>query len=204
MKRCVIIGAAPVADSTYMHRYILPDDYIVAADGGVHTASALGLTPHLTVADNDSSSPSEQAEHHVALPVEKDDTDTAVAMQTAFDAGAREFLLLGCLGGRFDHSIANILNARRFAEKGAKVTLADEKNEMTVLLPGKYTLATGGFSIFAMTETVNGVCLSGVQYPLQDFTLSSDNPLCVSNRALSAQARLSFDTGVLLCIFAKD
>ncbi len=204
MKRCVIFGAAPVQDTDSLRGYLSPDMYSIAADGGVKLAHALGVIPDLIVADCDSAPRPSDAVSSVVLPKQKDDTDTFVAMQTAFEKGFREFLLLGCLGGRMDHTVANLLNARRLTEMGARVTLVDAKNEITVLTAGAYSLRKGGFSVFSMTECVKGLYLSGVEYPLQDFTLQADNPLCVSNVAVSDTASVWFASGVLLLIYAKD
>lgn len=204
MKRCVICGAAPFDEIQSLQGLLTADDVIVAADGGDRLAAALGVTPALTVADFDSSAPRETAGECVRLPVEKDVTDTHAAMELLFSRGYREFLLLGCLGGRMDHTVAALLAARLMTEKGCKVTLADDNNILTVLLPARCALQTGGFSVFAMSETVEGLTLSGVQYPLENFVLESKNPLCVSNCAVEKDAFLSFETGVLLLCVSKD
>ncbi len=204
MNRCVICGAAPFGDIEPLKALLRTDDTVVVADGGYRLAAALGLTPQVTVADFDSSAPREVEGECVRLPVEKDVTDTHAAMALLFSRGYREFLLLGCLGGRLDHTVAALLAARLMTEKGCNVTLADGQNTLSVLLPGKYALHKGGFSVFAMTETVEGLTLDGVQYPLQNFTLESKNPLCVSNCAVAENAFLSFDKGTLLLCVSKD
>ncbi len=204
MNRCVIFGAAPTENAACLQKYLRKDDFFVAADGGGRLAAILGVTPMLTVADHDSSPATEDVGECVVLPVVKDVTDTRAAMDIAFERGYRDFLLLGCLGGRMDHTVANLLSARQLTEKGARITIADAKNELTVLLPGKYPLKADNFSVFAMTEKVTGLTLSGVQYPLESFTLTSDDPLCVSNRVMASDAYLCFDSGALLLVFAKD
>lgn len=204
MKRCVVFGAAPVEDADILQKYLCADVFYIAADGGGKLATKLGVVPAMTVTDHDSSSAKYDQGECVLLPVEKDVTDTRAAMDIAFQRGYRDFLLLGCLGGRMDHTVANLLSARQLTELGARVTLADAKNELTVLLPGAYPLKAEGFSVFAMTEKVEGLTLSGVQYPLNGFTLTLDNPLCVSNRVIAEDAALCFDSGVLLLIFAND
>ncbi len=204
MKRCVIFGASPTVDAAALQNFLRADDFCIAADGGGKLAAALGVIPALTVADHDSSFPADDRGECVRLPVQKDVTDTRAAMDIAFERGYRDFLLLGCLGGRMDHTVANLLSARQLTEKGARVTLRDAKNELTILLPGEYSLQDRGFSVFAMTETVKGLALTGVQYPLDNFTLTSDNPLCVSNRVTDSHTCLKFTDGVLLLIYAKD
>lgn len=204
MRRCVICGAAPFGETAALKELLKTQDMVVVADGGDRLAAALDLTPQLTVADFDSSAPREAAGECVRLPIEKDVTDTHAAMELLYDRGYREFLLLGCLGGRLDHTVAALLAARLMTEKGCTVTLADHKNILSVLLPDTYPLQKGGFSVFAMTETVEGLTLGGVQYPLEKFTLESKNPLCVSNCATDETAFLSFQKGVLLLCVSKD
>jgi len=204
MKRCVVCGAAPFENAEKLKTLLRTDDVVAVADGGDRLAAALGVTPFLTVADFDSSPVREQNGECIRLPIEKDVTDTHAAMEELFSRGYREFLLLGCLGGRLDHTMAAILAARLLTEKGCRVTLCDEKNTATVLLPGTYPLTGNGFSVFAMTETVEGLTLSGVKYPLCGFTLHNADPLCVSNEVSEENAHLSFKNGVLLLIFSKD
>ena len=205
MKRCVIFGAAPVVDPQPLGRYLRDDDWFVAADGGNRLAQALGILPALTVADHDSSDSAESCGECVELPIEKDVTDTRAAMDIAYERGYRDFLLLGCMGGRMDHTVANLLSARQMTEKGCSVVLADEKNAVTVLLPSEYPLPQdSAFSVFSMTDCTEGLTMRGVQYPLEGFSLRADDPLCVSNHVIAAGATLSFENGVLLLMFSED
>lgn len=203
MNRCVICGAAPFEKTERIQTLLRAEDVVVAADGGARLAEALGLTPTVTVADFDSAVGRPTTGECMQLPVEKDVTDTHAAMELMFARGCRDFLLLGCLGGRLDHTVAVLLAARLMTEKGCRVTLADERNTATVLLPGTYSL-NGDFSVFAMTETVKDLTLKGVKYPLCGFTLKSNDPLCVSNTVTEEKASVSFADGVLLLICAKD
>ena len=95
MGRCVILSAAPVRDPMALAGYLLPDDYIVAADGGWQLALQMGVKPMLLVADFDSLGVPSLPEdvECVSLPVEKDVTDTAEAMRLAYERGYRDFLL---------------------------------------------------------------------------------------------------------------
>ncbi len=206
MKRCVILGAAPVADVTRIQALLRDDDIVYAADGGHLLAKRLDVVPHLTVGDFDSSDKPQSGEC-VCLPREKDVTDTHAAMQIAFDRGIRDFLLLGCLGGRLDHQTAALLSARVFTAKGCTVYLADERNTVTVLSAGIHRLdAEYGniFSLFAMSQTVEGLCIRNAKYPLENYTLHSSDPLCVSNEIIENDTEISFENGELLLIYAKD
>ena len=44
----------------------------------------------------------------IHVPVEKDDTDTLLCLKYGMELGYREFLMIGGIGGRLDHTMANI------------------------------------------------------------------------------------------------
>lgn len=211
MNRCVIVGAAPVDDPVRLRDYVRPDDVIVAADGGQKTLQAMGLVPALVVADFDSSTLPEafdSATEVIRLPVCKDETDTLTAAHIAFERGCRDFLLLGCLGGRLDHTVANLQVLADLTAKGCRAMLADECNEVILWEPGKYQLSyrsDRGFSLLAYDKAVTGVCIRQAAYMLENGILTSDNPLGVSNAFLPGlPAEISFKTGRLLVFCSKD
>ena len=102
--RCVILSAGPFSDPKMLAGYLLPDDYIIAADGGWRLAQQMGVVPAMLVADFDSLGMFAVPDgvEVISLPVEKDVTDTAEALRLGYEAGYRSFLLLGCTGGRLD------------------------------------------------------------------------------------------------------
>ena len=56
MSRCVILSAGPFDDPATLSGFLMPDDYIIAADGGWNLALALSITPSIWVGDFDSQS----------------------------------------------------------------------------------------------------------------------------------------------------
>lgn len=209
MGRCVILSAAPTRDPLALAGYLLPDDYIVAADGGWQLAQQMGVRPAMLVADFDSLSmpiPVENVEL-ASLPMEKDITDTAEAMRLAYEKGYRSFLLLGCTGGRLDHQQAALAVAADYARRGCDVVLADEKNEIHLLVPGNYVYPAcpdEKISLFAFGEDVTGLFVDGLKYTVSDYTLSPYDALCVSNEWVGEDACLSFKSGLLMLYFSKD
>lgn len=207
--RCVILSAGPVCDPMAVAGYLLPDDYIVAADGGWQLALQMGITPTLLVADFDSLGvPSlPESVECVTLPTEKDVTDTAEAMRIAYERGYRSFLLLGCTGGRLDHQQAALAVAADYIRRGCEVVLADEHNEIHLLNPGSYIFPAcldEKVSLFAFGGDVNGLFLDGLKYVVSDYTLSPYDPLCVSNEWVEDDACISFKKGLLMVYFSKD
>lgn len=209
MGRCVILSAAPTRDPLALAGYLLPDDYIVAADGGWQLAQQMGVRPAMLVADFDSLSMPIAMENVelASLPTEKDITDTAEAMRLAYEKGYRSFLLLGCTGGRLDHQQAALAVAADYARQGCDVVLADEKNEIHLLVPGNYVYPAcpdEKISLFAFGEDVTGLFIDGLKYTVSDYTLSPYDALCVSNEWVGEDACLSFKSGLLMLYFSKD
>lgn len=209
MSRCVIVSAGPVRDPSVLSGFLQPDDYIIAADGGWRLVHSLDRMPSVLVADFDSLSvPSIPEDVKViTLPEEKDETDTAYALKLGYEAGFREFLLLGCTGGRLDHWQAVLAVSADYALRGCDVVIADEQNEIHLLTPGAYAFparADENISLFAFGEDVTGLFADGLYYDITDLTLSPYDPLCVSNRCTEEDFQILFKSGVLLLYFSKD
>lgn len=208
-RRCVIISAGPYQDPSILAGFLLPDDYVMAADGGWGLAQQMGITPAVLVADFDSLDTSAYAVgvELVSLPTEKDITDTAEAMRRAYDDGYRSFLLLGCTGGRLDHQQAAFAVAADYARRDCEVVIADECNEIHFLNPGSYIFPTcpdEKISLFAFGGDVTGLFMDGLRYSVSDYTLSPFDPLCVSNECLGEDAGFTFKSGLLTLYFSKD
>ncbi len=209
MSRCVILSAGPVEDSERLRPLLKTDDWIIAADGGGRLAAALGVKPAVLVADFDSSAPPDTGgdTEIVRLPTEKDWTDTQAAAMLALDRGYRDFLLLGCTGGRLDHTLANIAVLLYLLRRGADALMADERNFLRLYGPGRYRVerrAGYKLSLFPYGGEVEGITVKNVRYPLEKARLTPDNSLGVSNEFLENPAEISFDKGVLMVFLSKD
>ena len=209
MSRCVIIGAGTYEDPSVLSGYLQADDYVIAADGGWQLAQLMGVTPAVLVADFDSMSMPviNDSVQVISLPIEKDETDTAYALKWAYEAGYREFLLLGCTGGRLDHWQAALTIAAEYTRCGGEVMLADEYNEIHLLSPGAYAFPVSDdekVSMFAFGGEVTGLFADGLYYDVTDLTLSPFDPLCVSNYATDDDFQLVFKSGILMLCFSKD
>ena len=110
MKRCIILGSAPVEDGGIFDRFDAQDAFLICADGGMDTARKYGIHPDLLIGDFDSMQGSlPDGIETIRLKPEKDDTDLLAAVREGLQRGYREYILLGALGGeRFDHSYANL------------------------------------------------------------------------------------------------
>ncbi len=199
---CYIAGALPLPKNCTLH----PEagDFIIAADGGHTQLAQIGTTPHLVVGDFDSSTPPTDHSHVITLPVEKDDTDVGYAIRLGRERGYTNFVLLGCFGGLFDHTMANFQHLHALSAAGCTPLMVGDDQRATVLTEGTLTLAgTQGnrCSIFALGGAAKGVTLKNLHYTLQNGPLSPTVPLGVSNSFTHQPAEITVNSGSLLVIW---
>lgn len=138
----------------------------------------------------------------VVLPHEKDMTDTEAACDLAYKRGAGVMTIVGGLGGRLDHTMANISLMSKYLGK-ADIFIVDGDNFVRMLAPGSYNIIQAGYTylgLIAYGGPVTGLTESGTLYTLDDYTLEPNTSLAVSNEIVNEPARISFKTGQLLVI----
>ena len=102
---CYIFGAG----SYYgLSRRPAPGDTVIAADGGWRVCREEGIVPDLLLGDFDSLHTVPDFARIRRVPVEKDDTDMMLAIKEGLARGETAFHLYGGVGGRTDHTIANL------------------------------------------------------------------------------------------------
>jgi thiamine pyrophosphokinase len=199
MKKCVIIGSAPLENDQIFTEIDLSDSFVVCADGGVDAALRNHITPNLIVGDFDSLQ-GELPENieTIKLSVEKDDTDMMAAIRIALKRGFRDFVLLGAIGGRMDHSYANLCALQFLASQGCKAVLAGQGCRIFLLNGGRLTLQKlkgSTVSVFPFGAPSCTVSYGGLKYPLVNFCLTADNPLGVSNEIIDENAWIAVHSG---------
>lgn len=180
-----------------------PPKLVVAADGGARHAAALGVKVNAWVGDFDSSAGLALDAPRHAHPRDKNHTDAELAVELALEAGARELVLLGAFGGRFDHALGNALLALRLAGRGVAVTLCSGDEWGWPLLPGAgLTLALppgATLSVLPLGD-LSGLSIGGVRWPLERADVSFGASLTLSNRVLAAPVRLTLARGRALVV----
>lgn len=204
-KRGIIITAYlkhPVSD-LYAPR---DGDLVLCADGGYAHAMRAGILPDRVIGDLDSLSgivPEEAILERV--PVEKDDTDTMLCVRYALSHGCEECLILGGIGGRLDHTLAN-LQALAFAvSNGMRAELIGDDDRVLLLKDNAMVLKREegcSLSLLSFTERCVGVTTSGVKYPLTDATITQDNPMAVSNSFTAEEAHIAVREGMMLVVLS--
>ena len=206
MRRCVIVGAAPIGDYARCRAALRPDDFFLYCDGGLRHADGLGVGPDLVVGDFDSCPRPDTDGETIVLPCEKDDTDTVFAAKEALRRGFGEFLLLGVLGGRLDHALANVGVLLMLDRAGKRAAALDDFSQLEIvsdwaLVPDSWPW----FSLLAVDGPAEGVTIRGAKYPLEDARIDPAYQYGVSNEPLPGGAVISVRTGRLLLIkVARD
>lgn len=184
---------------------IEPEDYVIAADGGLQHTQALGIEPQEILGDFDSLGYIPQDAR--VFPVEKDDTDAMLAARRGLALGFREFLYYGSLDGkRLDHTVANYQTLQYLADHGARGYLVGQDFLATVVKEGTIFFPEGTeglISVFCLGADARGVSLRGLYYPLEGGTLTAGFPLGVSNHFTGAPAEISVEEGSLLVMWER-
>lgn len=210
-RRAVIIGAAAIGNYGRVASYLQTDtDVYIYCDGGLHHQRELeaccgrSLQPHLVVGDFDSHPAPKDPDYPViALPREKDDTDTWFAVKEALYRGFTRFLLLGVAGQRLDHTMANLSILLHLHNTGVPALLVDDFSEMEVVgtHPVQVTADFAYFSLLNISGEAKGVTIRNAQYPLDGGEISCTYQYAVSNQVLPGRvAEITVEQGNLLLL----
>jgi thiamine pyrophosphokinase len=204
MAICFIAGAGEDYDDVVRPA---AGDLIIAADGGLRYWERRGMKPNLLVGDLDSLPQAPEGVEFIKLKREKDDTDTLSAVRIGLAKGFTEFRLMGCTGGRLDHTLANIQTVAFLSTLGAHCVLCDKSCAITAVTDGSMSFnenAVGYISVFAFTDKALGVYESGLKYELNDAVLENLFPIGVSNEFIGKKSLISVCKGTLIILAGRD
>jgi len=210
--KAIIIANGQIHNSDLHRSLVVPTDMVICADGGVNNALALGLQPHMVVGDLDSLDEnlrSRLEKRHcqfIVHPARKDETDLELAIKCAAEQGAQEMLILGALGDRLDHTLANILLLALPELRPVKVKILNGRQEVFLVRDEALIEGQVGdtLSLLPLTEEVTGIYTEGLEYPLENDTLYLGATLGVSNALTAPQARVRIGHGLLLAVIIHN
>lgn len=183
--RCVIIAGSPDCSTDFIKSVVNDNDFVICADKGYSYALSAGIKPNLVIGDFDSCNDNISAEYEtIKLSVHKDDTDTLHCIDVAFERGYRQIVILGGLGGRFDHTFANVSALQYIDSRGGSGMLLSETERIEFLSVGKHVfknLNGKTFSVFPFGCQRVLASYSGALYPLEKGYLESSYPMGISN-----------------------
>ncbi|HWQ50500.1 MAG TPA: thiamine diphosphokinase [Terriglobales bacterium] len=202
------MAAMGLTEEEAMEIAALERPYIICADAGYTHAARCKIIPDLVLGDFDSycGAVATLSGAVETFPVEKDDTDTMLAVKEGLAKGCKDFRIYGALGGRLDHTMANIVALRYLLDHGASGWLISRENCVTMIENGTIAVKKDArfpnVSIFCYGPPAKGVTIRGCQYPLTDYTLDEHFPLGVSNHVLEDEGSFTVKDGTLLVILS--
>lgn len=204
MKKCLIISGGDFCSLPPETKY----DYIIACDKGLQYSADLGLCPNLAIGDFDS------YEYNIddfnacevqKYPSRKDDSDTMLAIKYALAHGYSHIIISCALGGRLDHTMANIQ---------AMSYVASHKGICEIISSSEHLISTAGpmltlpkqkdysLSLFSMSDSCI-VSISGAGYDVENITLSNTFPIGLSNYWVQDYVNIKISDGILLVVMSR-
>lgn len=186
------------------------DDLKISADCGYKNAKKLGVIPNFAVGDFDSGNINELPckTEIIKVPAEKDFTDTGLAVDIAVEKGADYIVIIGGLGGRLDHTLANIAILEKLWRSGVRAVITDGKNRIRYIERTSELVVSSGFkylSLIAADKEAKGVSIEGVKYPLKNAHLfRTDNAFTTSNEILKNCALVTVKKGGIFIVESND
>ena len=187
-------------------------EVLIVVDGALETTHRLGWNPDYIVGDFDTVDQSllEHYNKNIILrhPPEKDQTDTELAIETALKEQCDELTFLGATGSRLDHSLANIFLLQGLLLRNIRAEILNENNRL-YLKNQSFVIqrknAWGDFvSLLPLTETVEGVTLTGFKYPVEQLTFYRERTLGISNEITEEEAKVEFEKGIFIVVESRD
>ena len=203
-KKAAIIASGPISSYDFLLRSIPENTYIICADGGLFHCEKANLIPDVIIGDMDSYDGTVDEKKLIKYPVEKDDTDTALCIKYAIEKGYNDIEVFGAIGGRFDHSFANVQLLLYCKEKGVSCRLRDKETVLVVHNESvKMEIEKGTtVSVFSLSVKAKNVTLKGLKYSLENAILYNNFPLGISNVATDDNIEITVGDGTLLVIIS--
>ena len=174
---------------------------VIAADGGYLCCRRIGHEPDVLLGDFDSLREVPSHRNLIRHSPVKDDTDMALAADYALREDCGRLFLYGGLGGRPDHTLANLQLLKRLSRQGTEAYLIGEGCIITALTEGAIQFPAGFsgiVSVFSGNDQCTGVTETGLKYELDREPLSGDRALGVSNEFTGRPAMVKVEKGTLL------
>lgn len=200
--KCIIIGAGNFQNEIINKE---KDDLLICADAGYSYVKDMNIDVDLLVGDFDSLNSVPSSINIYKLPKEKDETDLYIAIEEGINKGYQEFYIYGALGGRIEHSFANIQILSKLAKQNIKAKLIDQNTVVEVLTEGVHIYSKdmiGYFSLFSLSEK-SVITIENLKYELNKKELTYLFPLGIDNEFIGKESTINIHKGLVLSIINK-
>ena len=206
MSKCVIVGGVKINNTDQIKKYIDETDFVIACDSGIESCKDIGVTPNLIVGDFDSHKKPDTDIEIITLPTAKDDTDTMFATKEAVKRGFSEVVLLGVVGDRIDHTLANVYILSYLQDEGVNGMIVDDFSEMFIISKNGQNISRisdnySFFSLLCLEGKVEGVTIKNAKFPLENGIITPNHQYATSNEVLPGEvAEVSIEKGSALLV----
>jgi thiamine pyrophosphokinase len=209
-RKVFIVSDGTINDPEFLRDKVVEAEnpVIICADGAARYLRVLDIVPAFIIGDMDSIDADtleyfyQKGSTVLRHPGEKDETDTQLALEYAIKLQPHDIFIFGALGGRIDHTLANISLLTMADRAGIQARIIDETCELFIIsriatIEGKKGQTV---SLLPLSSEVTGITLEGFEYPLSDGTMKLGRPYGISNRLMSEKGMISIQSGYLLVI----
>ena len=218
MKRVVVCSGGPSKEVVDFKQLPFHTDEVIfiGADRGALHLIEQGILPNEAIGDFDSLTQKEQSfmkkkiQKVTELQMEKDETDTHIAILLALEYKPDEIIVTGVTGGRLDHYEAALHDICRFQLENPTITFAIQNNQNIIqfLSSGIHTIDFDSHykyvSFFSFGKQVENMILNGFLYNVEDEYINVGNAKFTSNELKDRTGTISFTAGICLMIRSSD
>jgi len=187
-------------------------DFILSADGGTDYCLKAGIIPNAVIGDLDSISEESLEKINdgnipvIKFPVKKDKADSELSIDYLVDMGIKDITLIGAVGSRMDHTLANIFLLSKMHEKGVKVQIIDNYNTICLVDNELVVANKEGYFVSIVPVDSSGIIVSlkGFEYELDRVKIEFGSTHGISNRVIESEGYIKIHKGKCYVIVSKD
>ena len=210
--KAIIVSGGKAPSKQLLLNEIKNSNLIIGADKGCEVLYNYNISPNYILGDFDSADKDIIKAMEVSgceknkYKKEKDFTDTEIAFNLAVEKGAKEIVLLGGTGTRYDHSLSNLGLMLKALKMSIILKIIDDNN--IIFLTDKSMILKGNkgdtISFHAYFECVKNLNICGSKYDLINYDLCLGDGLTTSNEFIGNDIKITFDSGILMVLYTKD
>ncbi len=193
-------------DYDFNHLYFEEaNEFLIGVDSGLEYLESISKKIDLAVGDFDSINPDKynliknKCHQIIKLNKEKDMTDLAFTLDYIYNnMDYNSIEVYGGISGRVDHFLANINLIKKY-----NFSMRDDRHFIYMLSKGKHIVNNYRkyISFFAIEDCFN-LSIRGFKFSLNNYYLSINDSLCVSNEGESGE--IEFSKGKILVLSTDD